>query len=228
MKAMILAAGRGERLRPLTDTLPKPLVPVAGKPLIVYHLERLAAAGFREVVVNHAHLGYLIEETLGDGRRWGLSLRYSPERPGALGTGGGIRNALGLIGEAPFLVVNGDVWTDCPFERLHRAPCGLAHLVLVANPPHHPAGDFALDGKRVRLADGKRLTFSGVGVYRAELFAGAPEGAFALGPLLRAAVARGEVDGERYGGAWFDVGTRERLAEVEAYLIGRALGGTPP
>lgn len=216
---MILAAGRGERMRPLTDTVPKPLLPVAGKPLIVHHLERLAVAGFRDVVINHAHLGHQIEEVLGDGVQWGLRIRYSPERPAALGTGGGIHNALHLIGAAPFLVVNGDVWTDFPFEHLRTVPAGLAHLILVPNPPHHPAGDFPLDGERVAAAAGTQLTFSGIGVYRPELFAGQGAGAFPLGPLLRAAAARGEVTGERYDGAWFDVGTPERLAEVEAFLV---------
>ncbi len=215
---MILAAGRGERMRPLTDTVPKPLLPVAGKPLIVHHLERLAAAGFREVVINHAHLGHQIEEALGDGAQWGLQIHYSPERPSALGTGGGIQNALPLIGEGAFLVVNGDVWTDYPLERLTRAPAGPAHLVLVPNPNHHLSGDFPLVDGRVGARSGERLTFSGIGVYRPELFAGQAAGAFPLGPLLRAAAARGDVTGERYDGAWFDVGTPERLAEVEAFL----------
>jgi MurNAc alpha-1-phosphate uridylyltransferase len=218
MKAMILAAGRGERMRPLTDTLPKPLVPIAGKPLIAHHLERLAAAGFREVVINHAHLGHLIEEALGDGSRWQVRIRYSPERPPALGTGGGIRNALPLIGDSPFVVVNGDVWTDYPFERLRREPPGLAHLVLVANPPHHSEGDFTLEDGSVRPDDGERLTFSGIGLYRAALFEGTAAGTFALGPLLRAAAARGQVTGEMHAGAWLDVGTVERLAEAEAFL----------
>ena len=242
VRAMILAAGRGERLRPLTDTVPKPLISVAGKPLIVHHLEHLAAAGFREVVINHAHLGARIEEALGDGSRWGLQIRYSPEAPGALGTGGGIHRALPLLGPGPFLVVNGDVWTDLPFADLARGPlwpeqeslglalpptdsartpAGLAHLVLVPNPPHNPGGDFPLDGDRVGDGPGERLTFSGIGVYQPALFAGQTPGAFALGPLLREAAARGQVSGEVYSGAWFDVGTPERLAEVEAYLLGR-------
>lgn len=225
MRAMVLAAGRGERMRPLTDTVPKPLVRLAGKPLLVHHLERLARAGFREVVVNHAHLGHLIEQALGDGGRWGLRILYSPERPGALGTGGGIRNALTLIGDAPFLVVNGDVWTDYPLERLPQAPRGLAHLVLVPNPPHHPTGDFALVGDQVRPDDGPRQTFSGIGVYRATLFADAGPGAFPLGPLLREAAARSAVSGEVHAGAWFDVGTLERLAEAEAFLAGRSAAG---
>lgn len=218
---MILAAGRGERMRPLTDTVPKPLIPVAGKPLVVHHLEHLAAAGFREIVVNHAHLGAEIEKALGDGSRWGLRIRYSPEAPTALGTGGGIHRALPLLGPRPFLVVNGDVWTDFPFADLAHAPAALAHLVLVPNPPHNPKGDFPLDGDRVGDGPGERLTFSGIGVYQPALFAGQTPGAFALGPLLRAAAARGQVSGELYEGAWFDVGTPDRLAEAEAYLQGR-------
>ena len=218
---MILAAGRGERMRPLTDTVPKPLIPVAGKPLVVHHLERLAAAGFREVVVNHAHLGAEIEKALGDGCRWGLRIRYSPEAPTALGTGGGIHRALPLLGPGPFLVVNGDVWTDLPFAALARAPAALAHLVLVPNPPHNPKGDFPLGGDRVGDGPGERLTFSGIGVYQPALFAGQTPSAFALGPLLRQAAARGQVSGELYEGAWFDVGTPDRLAEAEAYLQGR-------
>jgi MurNAc alpha-1-phosphate uridylyltransferase len=216
MKAMILAAGRGERMRPLTDRVPKPLVPVGGRPLIVHHLERLAAAGLREVVINHAHLGELIEAALGDGSRWGLAIRYSPESPAALGTGGGIHNALALIGDSPFVVVNGDVWTDFPYGRL-TAPPGLAHLVLVPNPAHNATGDFGLEDGRV-VPDSRRLTFSGIGVYRPRLFAASAAGAFALGPLLRETAGRGEVTGEVYEGAWFDVGTLERLAEVEAFL----------
>lgn len=216
---MILAAGRGERMRPLTDRLPKPLVPVGGRPLIVHHLERLAAAGFREVVINHAHLGEMIEAALGDGHRWGLAIRYSPESPAALGTGGGIHNALPLIGDAPFLVVNGDVWTDLPYARLTAAPPGLAHVVLVPNPAHNANGDFGLEDGRV-LPDSRGLTFSGIGVYRPRLFAERGSGAFALGPLLREVARWGEVTGEVYDGAWFDVGTLERLAQVEAFLGG--------
>lgn len=218
---MILAAGRGERMRPLTDTVPKPLVPVAGKPLIVHHLEGLSDAGFREVVVNHAHLGAEIEKALGDGSRWGLRIRYSPEAPSALETGGGIHRALPLLGPGPFLVVNGDVWTDFPFAALARTPATLAHLVLVPNPPHNPKGDFSLDGERVSDGPGNRLTFSGIGIYQPALFADQTPGAFALGPLLRQAAARGQVSGELYEGAWFDVGTPDRLAEVETYLQGR-------
>ncbi len=214
MRAMILAAGRGERMRPLTDHTPKPLLPVAGRPLIEHHLLALAAAGFREVVINHAHLGGMIEAALGDGARFGLEIRYSAEET-ALETGGGIFRALPLLGSEPFLVINGDVWTDYPYARLPAAPDGEAHLVLVPNPPHNPRGDFLLQGGRVLSGEGRCYTFSGIGVYRPELFAGGGEGAFPLAPLLRAAMARGRVSGELYQGCWVDVGTRERLAEVE-------------
>jgi len=215
---MILAAGRGERMRPLTDTTPKPLLPLAGRPLIEYHLRALAAAGVREVVVNHAHLGHRLEDALGDGSRWGLAIAWSPEGE-ALETGGGIHRALPLLGEAPFIVVNGDIWTDYDFSGLPAEPAGLAHLVLVDNPAHHPAGDFVLDRGRVREGDGPRLTFSGIGVYRPALFAGCAHGRFPLGPLLRTAMARDEVSGEHHRGRWVDVGTPERLAALEAELL---------
>jgi MurNAc alpha-1-phosphate uridylyltransferase len=216
---MILAAGRGERMRPLTDSTPKPLLPLAGRPLIEYHLWALAAAGVREVVINHAHLGHRLEDALGDGSRWGLAIAWSPEGE-ALETGGGIFRALPLLGEAPFIVVNGDVWTDFDFSGLPAEPAGLAHLVLVDNPAHHPAGDFVLDRGRVREGGGPRLTFSGIGVYRPALFAGCAPGRFPLGPLLRAAMPRDEVGGEHYRGRWVDVGTPERLAALEAELLG--------
>ncbi len=216
---MILAAGRGERMRPLTDTLPKPLLPVAGKPLIVHHVERLAAAGIRQLVINHAHLGAMIEARLGDGAEWGVEIRYSPEAT-ALETGGGIFRALPLLGEAPFLVVNGDVWCDLDFGRLQLPEAMLAHLVLISNPPHHPQGDFLLQGGRVVDADGDRLTYSGIGVYHPGLFAGCRAGAFPLAPLLRSAMADGRVSGMHHQGGWVDVGTPQRLAELEARLGG--------
>jgi N-acetyl-alpha-D-muramate 1-phosphate uridylyltransferase len=227
MRTMILAAGRGERMRPLTDTCPKPLLTVGGLPLIGWHLRRLAAAGFRDVVINHAWLGHRIEQTLGDGRDWGLSIRYSPE-PEALETAGGIAQALPLLGDDPFLVVNGDIWCDwdpgrartigARLEALDRLAC----CVLVDNPPHHPAGDFVLDGGRLHAgADGRapRLTFSGIGVYRPALFAGVVRGTrAALAPLLRQAAAGHRADAERHAGRWIDVGTPQRLAELDAQL----------
>lgn len=227
---MLLAAGRGERMRPLTDALPKPLLAAGGRALIEWHLARLSRAGFREVVVNHAHLGPLIEERLGDGARYGLRLRYSAEGE-ALETAGGIARALPLLGAAPFLVVNADIYCEFDFarlvpalERLARDPAGdLAHLVLVDNPPHHPGGDFALADGRV-VEQGQKLTFSGIGCYRAELFAGVASGAKAkLAPLLRAAIAAGRAAGERFPGRWLDVGTPERLA-----VLDRELGAAPP
>lgn len=215
MKAMILAAGRGERMRPLTDRTPKPLLAVAGKPLIVWHIERLVAAGFLELVINHAHLGDRIEQVLGDGGQYGARIRYSAEGT-ALGTGGGIQRALPLLGDWPFVVVNGDIWTDYPFERLREHPRGLAHLVLVDNPPHHPGGDFGLEEGQVTADGVPRLTFSGIGAYRPALLAPAAPGRFPLAPLLREAARAGQVTGEHYQGHWHDVGTPERLEEVSA------------
>lgn len=219
MRAMILAAGRGERMRPLTDACPKPLLPVAGKPLIVWHLERLAAAGFRHVVINHAHLGEHIEALLGDGDAWGLAIRYSPEPEGALETAGGIANALPLLGDEPFLVVNGDIYCDWDPVRAALGAADLAHLVLVPNPRHHPRGDFTLAGARVGAGEAARLTFAGIGVYRPRLFAGMARGQPAkLAPLLLAAIADGRVSGECHSGFWTDVGTPERLAQLDTEL----------
>jgi len=221
VKAMILAAGRGERMRPLTDTVPKPLLPVAGQPLITHHLAALADAGITEVVINHAHLGEQIEAALGDGRRFGITIRYSPEPTGALETGGGILQALPLLGTAPFVVVNGDVWCDYPLARLPRRPDGLIHLVLVPNPVHHPEGDFSLVAGRVRPRADGGLTYSGLGVFDPALFAGCRPGRFPLGPLLQKAVADGRVSGEQWSGRWVDVGTPDRLQALEQAL-GRA------
>jgi len=220
MKAMILAAGRGERMRPLTDHCPKPLLEAGGKPLIVHHIERLAAAGFRELVINHAHLGDLIEARLGDGARWGVSIAYSHE-PKALETGGGIFKALPLLGSEPFLVLNGDVWTDLDFGRLHGLePDGLAYLILVDNPEHNPKGDFALSQGRISSEGAGRLTFSGIGVYRPELFASCEAGAFPLAPLLRSAMAEGLVGGEHFRGHWLDIGTPQRLLDLDCSMRG--------
>ncbi|QCI10362.1 nucleotidyltransferase family protein [Pseudomonas putida] len=223
MKAMILAAGKGERMRPLTLHTPKPLLPVAGQPLIEYHLRALAAAGFTEVVINHAWLGQQIEEHLGDGSRFGLSIRYSPEGE-PLETGGGIFKALPLLGEGPFLLINGDVWTDYDLARLRAPLPGLAHLVLVDNPGHHGRGDFRLQGTQVVDGDDApgTLTFSGLSVLHPALFDGCQPGAFKLAPLLRQAMAAGQVSGEHYLGRWVDVGTQERLAEVERLIGERA------
>ncbi|BAZ95228.1 nucleotidyl transferase [Thiohalobacter thiocyanaticus] len=223
---MILAAGRGERMRPLTDHTPKPLLPVAGRALIDYHLEALARAGLREVVINHAHLGVQIEAALGNGSRHGLRISYSPEPEGALETGGGILQALSKLGPDPFLVINGDIWTDYDYARLPQRLDGLAHLVLVDNPPQHPDGDFHLhtDG-RLRETGGVRLTFSGIGVYHPDLFTGCEPGRFPLAPLLRRAIAQGQVSGEHFTGRWVDVGTPERLRELDRALI--AAAGSP-
>ncbi len=242
-RAMILAAGRGERMRPLTDRTPKPLLPVGGKPLIVWHLERLVAAGLREIVVNHAHLGEQIVDALGDGAAWGASICYSAEPPGAWETAGGIRSALGdgavdAPGAArpnllapdgePFLVVNGDIWCDIDFAALAlERGDDLAHLVLVPNPTQHPRGDFRLEDGRVLPKDdvaapgtsAGTLTFSGVGVYRPALFAGTPPcQPNKLAPLLVAAMAEGRVGGRRHDGRWHDIGTPERLAALDREL----------
>lgn len=224
MKAMILAAGRGERMRPLTDTTPKPLLRVAGKALIEYHLEALAVAGIREVVINHAHLGDRIEAAIGDGSRYGLQVTYSPEPEGALDTGGGIFQALPQLGPAPFLVINGDVWTDYSYEGLPQQLEALAHLILVGNPAHHPEGDFHLSDGWLHDAGGECLTFSGIGVYHPDLFAGCESGRFPLAPLLRAAIRQGRVSGEHYTGHWIDVGTPQRLSELDRMLTGKTWG----
>lgn len=219
MKAMILAAGKGERMRPLTLTTPKPLIRVGGVPLIEYHLRALAKAGFSEIVINHAWLGQQIEDHLGDGSGFGVSIRFSPEGE-PLETGGGIFRALPLLGDDAFVVVNGDIWTDYDFSALRRPLEGLAHLVLVDNPEHHPDGDFILaDGK---VHDGQtpadNLTYSGIAVLHPRLFDGCTGGAFKLAPLLRTSMAEGRVSGEHLKGHWVDVGTHERLAQVETLI----------
>jgi MurNAc alpha-1-phosphate uridylyltransferase len=218
---MILAAGRGERMRPLTDHTPKPLLPAGDKPLIVWHLERLAAAGFKSVVINHAHLGEQIEQTLGDGSQWNLSIAYSPEPPGALETAGGIANALPLLGDEPFLVVNGDVYCDWDVSRAVSAlqPDDLAHVVLVPNPPHNEKGDFALAQRRAANEGETRYTFSGIGIYRPALFADLERGKPAkLAPLLRTAMDNDQVSAELHTGRWEDVGTPQRLAQLDQEL----------
>lgn len=218
MKAMLLAAGRGERMRPLTDSLPKPLVPVAGRPLIAWHLSALAAAGYREVVVNTSWLAEALHAALGDGASFGVRITWSDEGPVPLETGGGIFRAVPLLGPGPFLVVNADIWTDIDFARLELESDAHAHLVLVANPPHNVRGDFGLDGDRVVSRDTDRLTYSGVGVFRPEFFHDSSAGRFPLLPLLNRAIAGRRVRGELHRGAWSDVGTAERLAALDARL----------
>ncbi len=219
---MILAAGKGERMRPLTLARPKPLLSVGRRALIEHHLDALGREGFRDVVINLSWLGTQVVEALGDGLRYGLKIRYSDEGPEPLETGGGIFRALPLLGIDPFIVLNGDVWTDYPYSNLRDAlrEGDLAQLVLVENPPHNPAGDFELQHHRVVEAGEKRFTFSGLGVYRPELFVGCKDGKFKLAPLLRAAVTKGRVGGELYTGNWIDVGTPERLAELDKKLSG--------
>jgi MurNAc alpha-1-phosphate uridylyltransferase len=222
MKAMLLAAGRGERMRPLTDTCPKPLLQAGGRPLVVWQLERLAAAGFTEVVMNLSWLGAQIEAALGDGARHGVRIEYSREPWPALETGGGIFNALPLLGKEPFLLVNGDVYTDVDYAQLRLTPGDLAHLVLVANPEHHPRGDFWLDEAGRIIAAGsevtERLTYSGVAIIHPELLSGAPGGRFALLPWLERAREARRLGGQRHNGRWLDVGTPERLASLDAEL----------
>ena len=231
MKALILAAGLGERMRPLTNATPKPLLVAGGKPLIAWHIEKLAAIGVRDVVVNTSWLADQFPQRLGDGSRWDLRLHYSYEGATPLETGGGMCNALALLGDAPFIAVNGDIWTDYDFACLPHAPDGDAHLVLVDNPAQHPDGDFALLGDGSVAAYGeRRLTFAGIGLYRPALFGGwrdiigdAPgvdeiPPRFKLAPLLRAAMARGAVSGEHHRGRWTDVGTPQRLAQLDADL----------
>ena len=214
-RAMLLAAGRGERMRPLTDQLPKPLLMVRGKPLIVHHLERLARCGVRDVVINVAWLGDRIRAALGDGAAFGVSIHYSEEGSKALETGGGIFRALPWLGSEPFLVVNGDVFTDFDFAALSIAPEAWAHLLLVPNPVQHPRGDFALQDGRVVESGSTRWTYSGIGLYRAQLFEGCQPGRFPLLPLLRRAMAARRLSGEIYRGLWSDVGTVERLAALQ-------------
>jgi N-acetyl-alpha-D-muramate 1-phosphate uridylyltransferase len=225
--ALIFAAGLGERMRPLTDQTPKPLLMVQGKPLIVWHLEKLAAIGVHYVVINTSHLADQFPDTLGDGSRWGLRIRYAYEGPTPLETGGGMLHALPLLGPEPFIVVSGDVWTDADFSALPKEPSGVAHLLMVDNQPHHPKGDFALDEHGLLRNEGASLlTYSGIGVYRREFLDGWQSLArhdpatdskpprFKLRPLLNAAIERGAITGSHHHGAWTDVGTPERLASL--------------
>jgi len=218
MKAIVLAAGRGERMRPITDRIPKPLVPVAGKPLIAYHLESLARAGVREVVINLSHLGAQIPAALGDGSRFGVQITYSDEGPVPFETGGGIFNALPLLGPVPFIVVNGDIWTDFDFSGFTLDAGAHARLVMVPNPPHVARGDFGLDGDSIIESERDRYTYSGIGVYSPEFFAGCEPGRFPLLPLLKRAIAARRLRGQVYRGDWSDIGTPARLAELEQRL----------
>jgi MurNAc alpha-1-phosphate uridylyltransferase len=232
MKALVFAAGKGERMRPLTETTPKPLLPVGGKPLVAWHLERLAALGVRDVVLNVSWLADRFAPVLGDGAAWGLRLHYSHEGPEPLETGGGMLRALPLLGDAPFLAVNGDIWTDFDFARLPAEPAGLAHLVMVDNPAQHPRGDFALgeDGLLAMDGPGPRLTYSGIGLYRPAILDGwravigdvpgveREPPRFKLAPLLQAAMRAGRVHGDHHRGRWTDVGTPERLAALDGEL----------
>jgi MurNAc alpha-1-phosphate uridylyltransferase len=229
MRAMILAAGRGERMRPLTDRTPKPLLSVAGKALLDYHIENLRAAGFVDLIINNAWLGDQVRAHVGDGSRYGVRVVHSDERPTALETGGGIHRALPLLGDQPFLVVNGDTWTDFPFAVLRDAlqPQDLAHFVMVPNPPQHPRGDFAISGDRLREAGEPRYTFSGIGVYRPGLFAGCSPGAFKLLPLMLEAMRTERAGAQVYEGRWFDVGTPERLAQLDRMLSEERLSARP-
>lgn len=219
MKSMILAAGLGSRMRPLTDITPKPLLKVGNRPLIVWHLEKLKAKGFNNIVINIAHLGYQIPQALEDGKTWELEIEYSDEQEeGGLESAGGIIKALPLLGEEPFLLVNGDIWTEYDFESSKVLEEGiLAHLILVPNPEHNPQGDFDLEGSLV--LDEKAYTYSGMGYYHPKLFEGVPYGKLSLVPLLRKAMKEGRVTGELYTGKWFDIGTPERLE-----ILDRALG----
>ncbi|MDD5271241.1 MAG: nucleotidyltransferase family protein [Methylovulum sp.] len=223
MKAMILAAGRGERMRPLTDHTPKPLLKAAGKPLLEHTLNQLVSAGFTDIVINHAHLGQQIAAYFGNGQALGATIAYSPEGEEGLETAGGIINALPLLGDGVFLVVNGDIATDYPFASLHQQAVGLAHLVLIDNPPHHPTGDFSLNPAGLVWDGGnERFTFSGIGLYRPELFQNQAPGKSKLAPLLRQAMTAGQVSGEHYGGFWMDIGTPERLQALDTYYRERA------
>ena len=217
MKAMILAAGRGRRLRPLTDHQPKSMIEAGGRPLIEWHLRALADAGFECVVINLAWHGGQIREHIGDGSALGIPVSYSDEGDHALDTGGGIHQALPLLGDAAFAVVNADVFTDYPFQRLRQSRPGAAHLVMVPNPEHNPRGDFALNAGQVRGSGEPRYTFAGIGVYHPSLFENHAPGKYRLTEVLSPAMAEGQVTGELYEGLWIDVGTPERLALARAY-----------
>lgn len=210
MKAIVLCAGRGERLRPLTDQIPKPLIEVGGEALLGRHLARLAQAGFEQAVVNAAHLSEQIVDYVGDGSRWDLRVKLSLEGETALETGGGMLHALPWLGPKPFLAINGDIWTDFDFASLPKTISGLAHLLLVPNPPHNPAGDFGLHGDTLSNQP-KQLTFSGIGIYDPKLLAGQSAGKFSITPLLRSAIEQSQISGQQFDGRWFDIGSLARL-----------------
>ncbi len=223
MKTMILAAGKGERMRPLTDKIPKPLLKVGGKPLIYWHINKLAKAGFKEVVINNAYLGEQIVDNLGDGSQFGIKIYHSSESSGALETAGGIRNALDYLGSKPFLLINGDVWTDWDFTNAydHKDIKNGCHLIFVDNPIHNSKGDFELNGYRVQLPKelGNTVTYAGIGIYSTDMFKGIEKGEYAkLKPLLDECIGKGLVSGEKHVGKWVDVGTPERLKELDEIL----------
>lgn len=218
MKAMILAAGRGERMRPLTDLTPKPLLMAGDKALIIHTIEQLCQAGFTDIVINLAHLGEQIKQFLGNGARFNVAIEYSDEGDSALETAGGIIKALPLLGSSPFLVVNGDIATDFPFASLRTLEINLAHLILVNNPVHHPDGDFGLDQSNNVVNDAPvKLTFSGIGVYSPALFGGCQPGKQKLAPLLRSAIEQQRITGQKFEGFWLDIGTPERLLELDQH-----------
>lgn len=222
MKAMILAAGRGNRMRPLTNATPKPLLIVKGKYIIQHTIEQLVSAGFREIVINIAYLGQQIKKTINTGKQWGASISYSDEGEFALETAGGIINALPLLGKDPFLVVNGDIATDYDFSQLHHKICDLAHLVLIPNPEHHPDGDFHLANNGLLTTTGlPKLTYSGMGIYNPELFANIRPGKIKLGALLRQMMASNRISGEKFNNFWLDIGTPERLKQLADYYQSR-------
>lgn len=218
MKVMILAAGRGERLRPLTDHTPKPLLPVAGRAMIEYTLDALTRAGFTDFVINLAHLGEQIRQHLGDGERWGINIQYSDEGDSALETAGGIQRALPLLGDDPFVVVNGDIATDFDYAGLRTIACPVAHLVLIPNPEHHSEGDFGLSNGVVDQTSDIRYTFSGIGLYHPDLFKHCQPGKSRLADLLRSVMNDGQITGQLYSGYWLDVGTAERLHSLENHI----------
>jgi len=219
MKAMILAAGRGERMRPLTDSTPKPLLKAAGKPLIQHSIEKLVAAGFDDIVINLSYRGDQIRDYLGDGRQFDCRIVYSDEGECALETAGGIIHALSLLGDQPFLLINGDIACDYPLTRLQTVPVKKAHLIMMLNPPHHPEGDFHLSDDGILLAHGaNKLTYSGIGVFNPALFKNLPAEPLKLGPVLRSVMPEKQITGEHYSGFWMDIGTPERLSQLEQHL----------